>query len=287
MAKWDVFKSKTFKTWQGVDAKVILRLIEEGKLGPDDCVRRAGEREWKRIEEMRPLLSAQDKDPGQVMLPGAAPPAAPPAARPPAPPPRTTKPRSARRRQNLEDSALEIEVIRASIPIEERAVASTPSRPIPRRPRDEEDDSFAFPRRDLEVEEFDLTPMVDMTFLLNMFFIMTTSYALLRSIEVPVPAPASGKGAAAAMATEDVRDNSIQVTIGADNTVLVDEDKVPIDQLVGQFRQLLRDTARTEVILKPDPAAFHETVVAVYDSAQAAGMQKIQLVAPAAESGSP
>ena len=52
-------------------------------------------------------------------------------------------------------------------------------------PSDDEDDEWVPPRREREEAELDMTPMVDVTFLLLIFFMVTASFSLQKSIQMP------------------------------------------------------------------------------------------------------
>ena len=53
---------------------------------------------------------------------------------------------------------------------------------------EDEDDSVGFVmKKDGSAEEMDMTPMVDVTFLLLIFFMITASFTLVRSVEQPKP----------------------------------------------------------------------------------------------------
>lgn len=61
------------------------------------------------------------------------------------------------------------------------AVPATPPASI----EDEDDDDQVLPRREREEEELDMTPMVDVTFLLLIFFMVTAAFSLQKSIRMP------------------------------------------------------------------------------------------------------
>ncbi len=50
---------------------------------------------------------------------------------------------------------------------------------------DEDEDDVIFDRKPREDEELDMTPMVDVTFLLLIFFMVTAAFSLQKSIEMP------------------------------------------------------------------------------------------------------
>lgn len=55
----------------------------------------------------------------------------------------------------------------------------------PKTMRDDDDDEFVPPRTKRDDGELDMTPMVDVTFLLLIFFMVTASFSLQKSIQVP------------------------------------------------------------------------------------------------------
>ena len=65
-------------------------------------------------------------------------------------------------------------------------------KPKPKRPRDDDEEEFTLRTADTEFEDMDLTPMVDVTFLLLIFFMITASFTLQNTITVPPPDPNDG-----------------------------------------------------------------------------------------------
>ena len=66
-------------------------------------------------------------------------------------------------------------------------------------------------------DDMDLTPMVDVTFLLLIFFMITAAFALQKAIEVP---PVKDEDATAAQTVDDLEKDSIVVRIDGDNIFL-------------------------------------------------------------------
>jgi len=141
---------------------------------------------------------------------------------------------------------------------------------------------FRLRRRGSEVDEMDLTPMVDMTFLLLIFFMITASFSLQKSLEVPPPSPDQKGAAQTLQSLEDLENRSIIVRITDDNLILVDDQPVADRARLAETLQSLRTADRNELVLSAADAAFHETVVAVIDAANEAGLQKIRLATRAA-----
>ena len=142
-------------------------------------------------------------------------------------------------------------------------------------------------RRRTALTGIDLTPMVDVVFLLLLFFMLTATYSAQSTIEVPRP-DQSDKGAQQAPQTlEELSDKYVIVQIGRDDSILVDDVPTTPEQLDEAIRSARRDRGRNELILSADPDAHHETVVLVLDAANVAGMQRIQMANPVSESGGP
>lgn len=164
------------------------------------------------------------------------------------------------------------------------AAASPPAaaRPVEREWSDPEEaeQPFQFNSRRLveEDEEMDLTPMVDVTFLLLIFFMVTASFSLQKSIETPTPQPDQQGAAQSLLNLEDLQGTSILVKIDAANTLTLDDEPWPdLWRLAEALRDKMRREQKTEVIITADSAALHRTVVTVIDAANEAGIQKIRL----------
>lgn len=124
----------------------------------------------------------------------------------------------------------------------------------------------------------DLTPMVDVTFLLLIFFMITASFNLQKTLEFPKPS-AQEKGARQTVTLENVQNDSIMIKIDERNVITVDEAPLSEPSLLGErLTQLRFSTRRTSVAIDAHKEALHETVVAVIDASNAAGMENIKLI---------
>ncbi len=148
-----------------------------------------------------------------------------------------------------------------------------------------EEEDFSLRSADTDFEEMDLTPMVDVTFLLLIFFMITASFSLQKSLQVPPPNPEEKGAQQSEMTLEDFEANSIIVEIDAENGISVDDEKLSDpSELVDTLREKGSSEQKFELVLDADPDAFHETVVTVIDAANEVGMQKIRLATRAESS---
>jgi biopolymer transport protein ExbD len=136
----------------------------------------------------------------------------------------------------------------------------------------------ALRRRSRVEDEMDLTPMVDVTFQLLIFFMVTASFALQKSIQVPTP-DQDQKGATQQLQMlEDIEGTSILVKIDAASAITIDDEPLPDpSRLADTLRDKMRKEQKTEMLITANAAALHRTVISVIDAANDVGMQKIRL----------
>lgn len=143
---------------------------------------------------------------------------------------------------------------------------------------EEAEDDFDLRAFNRESDEMDLTPMVDCVFLLLIFFMITASFTVQKTIEVPAPDP-DKKGATQSVQTlDDLERTSVVVTIDERNNIAVDD--VPLgnpDAIADALRQKMIQEQKNELVVEAHASAFHETVVAVVDAAKEVQFQRIRL----------
>ncbi len=148
---------------------------------------------------------------------------------------------------------------------------------------DEEDDGFKLQGRGFPEDELDMTPMVDVTFLLLIFFMITASFSLQKSMEAEAPAPEQ-EGAAQLPMLEDFADDSVIVEIDESNTIFVDDQPVSgWQELEDVLVRKINTEQKTEMVIEPHYRASHGTVVQVTDAGIHAGMQRIRRVSRSSE----
>lgn len=159
-----------------------------------------------------------------------------------------------------------------------------PNEPVDHELKDggtEDDDAPALQlrRRPSGDDDMDLTPMVDVTFQLLIFFMVTASFALQKSIEVPTPDPDKKGAAQQLQILEDLEGSSIRIQIDASNTILIDDEPLADPtRLVDALKDKMRKEQKTEALISAHATSLHRWVIAVIDACNSVGMQKIRLV---------
>jgi biopolymer transport protein ExbD len=116
----------------------------------------------------------------------------------------------------------------------------------------------------------DMTPLIDVVFLLLIFFMLTASFTQAQRLKVDLPKAEQG---------ESLQDKSKDWTIEIDargNYALNGEALAP-EQLESRLRELPERTEETVVLIRADAKAEHQAVVQALSAAKAAGLLHIGL----------
>lgn len=130
----------------------------------------------------------------------------------------------------------------------------------------------------------DMTPMVDVTFLLLIFFMVTAAFALQKSIHIPTPDPSEAATQSRTMEELDQDDDYIIIRIDRDSTVWVDDSEATSEQdLLAKLKDARQGGKGTDsegpskLLVMASPEARHEKVVMCLDMGTAAGLDDVRL----------
>ncbi|MDF1800369.1 MAG: biopolymer transporter ExbD [Planctomycetota bacterium] len=138
-------------------------------------------------------------------------------------------------------------------------------------------------REDDSLDEFvlNLTPMIDVVFLLLVFFMVTTTFMdEEQQIDVELPAAES--------AGEQVEQpDSITLTVDEAGIVFLEGEAIGKDELLGVLRGAAQHDAETPVTIRGHRGARHEAIVSVMDACGLAGLSNLAIgtIGSAAEGG--
>lgn len=123
-----------------------------------------------------------------------------------------------------------------------------------------------------EENEINLTPMLDVVFIMLIFFIVTASFIKESGIDVNRPdAPTAQK----------VEDANILVAISETNEIWIDRRRVDPRAVRANIERLHAENPKGSVVIQADKKSFNETLVTVMDAARAAGVTNVSLAANA------
>lgn len=115
-----------------------------------------------------------------------------------------------------------------------------------------------------------LTPLIDIVFLLLVFFMLTSHFVQEQSIKIELPVAKSG----AALK----EDTELEVVINVAGQFLIDSHFVEEESLEGILRQKLQQREQRRVRVRGDRGAPLGRAVLVLDAARRAGAQDVDIV---------
>lgn len=129
-------------------------------------------------------------------------------------------------------------------------------------------------------DELDMTPMVDVTFLLLIFFMVTASFSIQKSIQQPPPKTDEPSNN---VVEENLVKDYVLVLVDQNNAYYVtsrDEDEVecPSDR---EMRTRVRESKTTDnvgrMIIRAHVDSMHKKVISAYDAGRVAGIEDISI----------
>jgi len=130
------------------------------------------------------------------------------------------------------------------------------------------------PLRGIRKPEIQMSPLIDVIFLLLIFYAVTTQFVADERLKLKLP---EAKTAEDAGINRDERPPL--VTIAADGSIWIDDKIVPDSELESRIKQLVERAPEDGIILKGDEGADYGVVVRVLDLARSAGAKGIQMSA--------
>jgi len=119
-----------------------------------------------------------------------------------------------------------------------------------------------------------LTPLIDVVFILLVFFMLASSFVEWRSIDLAEAGPA------AATPSEDA---ALLLRVGADGGVVIDGEAHDAAALDARLARIAGEDPARRLAVQPEPGVPLQTVVDVLEAATEAGLSGVSLVRPAGE----
>ncbi|MCH2572200.1 MAG: biopolymer transporter ExbD [Planctomycetes bacterium] len=135
-------------------------------------------------------------------------------------------------------------------------------------------------RKATDEDPLDLTSMVDVTFLLLIFFMLTASFTVQKTFEVPNSDPDQEAAQQSLPTLDELENDHMVIRILADNTITLDHEMTTRDRLIRDLQTTRHKTQRNALLILAENASLHETTVGVIDAATGAGVQQIRYALP-------
>jgi biopolymer transport protein ExbD len=114
----------------------------------------------------------------------------------------------------------------------------------------------------------DISPLIDVVFLLLIFFIVTTVFVKETGVEISKPRAAT---------SEDLDRQAILIAVTAESRVWQGGREIGKDGVRAVVAALLEETPDTPIIIRADAATPTQATVDVIDSAKLAGATSVSL----------
>jgi biopolymer transport protein ExbD len=125
---------------------------------------------------------------------------------------------------------------------------------------------------DEEAGEIDLTPMLDVVFILLIFFIVTSVFVTEAGIDVSKPE---------ASTVEDTSGDMILIAVGPQGDIWIDGDQIDPRFIRARFELRLADAPNSAVIIQGDESANNEQIMLILKAAREANLNDVSISAEA------
>jgi biopolymer transport protein ExbD len=123
-----------------------------------------------------------------------------------------------------------------------------------------------------EAGEIDLTPMLDVVFILLIFFIVTSVFVTEAGIDVSKPE---------ASTVEDTSGDMILIAVGPQGDIWIDGDQIDPRFIRARFELRLADAPNSAVIIQGDESASNEQIMLILKAAREANINDVSISAEA------
>ncbi len=114
----------------------------------------------------------------------------------------------------------------------------------------------------------DISPLIDVVFLLLIFFMVSTTFRDEAGLPLNLPSSVS-RGLK--------KTDNVVVTISKKGDIYVGKALTPPDKLIGVIRKQIANAKKKEVIIKADKSARYELVYRVMDASRQAGVESLSV----------
>ncbi len=125
-------------------------------------------------------------------------------------------------------------------------------------------------QRKTEDAQIDLTPMLDIVFILLIFFIVTSTSVYESSLDINRPF--------AKNAAQEKR-IAVSVMITEQNHIYINNQRIDEKRVRVMIKKIKNENSATSLLIQADEKAFNGTIIKVIDAAKEVGIEQIALAA--------
>jgi Biopolymer transport protein len=123
-------------------------------------------------------------------------------------------------------------------------------------------------KRRLRIEKgmIDLTPMVNVFFLLFIFFLFTSSFIFQPGIRVSLPK---------AVTSEVMQLDNVTITVTQDDKIYLEDKQITAEELISRLKMLAKE--KMGLLIKADSRAPLGRIVEIWDACRSEGVSQINI----------
>lgn len=121
-------------------------------------------------------------------------------------------------------------------------------------------------KKDSAVQDIDISPLIDMVFILLIFFMVSTTFVKDMKLELDRPDASSSSAAST---------KSVRVYLDKSGEVYIDNQAVRMWVLQSRVRELLKSTAQTSVLVVADGDVASSRLIEVVDQCRLGGAKDV------------
>nr|WP_232849658.1 biopolymer transporter ExbD [Bowmanella yangjiangensis] len=123
--------------------------------------------------------------------------------------------------------------------------------------------------RETEEANIDMTPMLDIVFIMLIFFIVTTSFVKEKGLIVNRPDDAQ---------KSNKPSKNVSIKIDANGFVYMNGRQIDIERVEANIQSFLAENITENAVIQADKETKHGVVVSVLDQAARAGLPKLSVM---------
>ncbi len=121
--------------------------------------------------------------------------------------------------------------------------------------------------------EINMTPMLDIVFIMLIFFIVTASFTKESGLDINKPPPSEDQ-------PKDDKNKALLIQVDSANRVFINMRVVDVDSVRANVERFHAEHPKGPVVVQPALDARSGIVVSIYDQALQAGVRNVSIAEP-------
>lgn len=116
--------------------------------------------------------------------------------------------------------------------------------------------------------DLNIAPLIDVVFLLLLFFMLTSAFSNEERIELLLPSSSTSK---------ELAENTSEVSILSSGKIMLNQVEIRLEQIETKIKELVADGQDLQLLIRSDAAVDVQRLVSVMDHIRRAGIENISI----------